>query len=58
MPRRKKIPGVDPAYLEDLKAFRQRMITEGNPSSKTLEMLLKKDGAVRFMEEVVMPVRV
>jgi hypothetical protein len=30
------------------------MITEGNPSSKTLEMLLKKDGAVRFMEDVVM----
>ena len=45
----------DPAYIENLTAFRERMITEGNPSSKTLEMLLKKDGAVRFMKEVVMP---
>lgn len=52
-----KKANADPAYLANLKAFRQRMITEGNPSSKTLEMLLKKDGAVRFMEEVVMPVR-
>ena len=48
---------ADPAYIGNLTAFRERMITEGNPSSKTLEMLLKKDGAVRFMEEVVMPVK-
>ena len=45
----------DSGYKEKLKAFRQRMIKEGNPSSRTLEMLLKKDGAVRFMEEAVMP---
>ena len=48
---------VDQTYREDLKTFRERMIIEGNPSSKTLEMLLKKDGAVCFMKEVVMPVR-
>lgn len=53
----KSIPdaGNDPAYNECLKAFRQRMISEGNPSSRTLEMLLKKDGAVAFMKDVVMP---
>ena len=45
----------DPVYKEKLQAFRQRMITEGNPSSKTLEMLLKKEGAIDFMKEVVMP---
>ncbi|MBQ2310227.1 MAG: hypothetical protein II186_06230 [Erysipelotrichales bacterium] len=47
---------TDPAYKEKLKAFRARMITEGNPSKKTLEMLLKKDGAIKFMKEVIMPV--
>ena len=46
----------DPSYLLKLEQFRTRMIEEGNPSSKTLEMLLKKDGALRFMKEVVMPV--
>lgn len=46
---------VDPGYTRQLEAFRKRMIEDGNPSSKTLEMLLKKDGAVRFMKEVVMP---
>ncbi|MBR4462700.1 MAG: hypothetical protein IKS51_08990 [Erysipelotrichaceae bacterium] len=45
----------DPAYKEKLKAFRDRMIKEGNPSSKTLEMLLKEEGAIRFMREAVMP---
>ena len=45
----------DPAYNKKLLAFRQRMIEEGNPSSKTLEMLLKKDGAVAFMKDAVMP---
>jgi hypothetical protein len=44
----------DEDYKRKLMDFRDRMITEGNPSSKTLEMLLKKDGAVRFMEDVVM----
>ena len=46
------------AYRSQLAAFRQRMITEGNPSSRTLEMLLKKDGAVKFMKEVIMPVKI
>ena len=46
----------DPDYEKQLAAFRDRMIIEGNPSSKTLEMLLKKDGAVRFMKDVVMPI--
>lgn len=46
----------DPAYPEMVKEFRERMIRDGNPSSKTLEMLLKKDGAERFMREAVMPI--
>ena len=46
---------VDPGYTIKREAFRKRMIEDGNPSSKTLEMLLKKDGAVKFMKEVVMP---
>ena len=46
---------VDPGYTRQLEVFRTRMIEDGNPSSKTLEMLLKKDGAVKFMKEVVMP---
>ena len=48
--------GKDPAYAKKLLAFRERMITEGNPSSKTLTMLLGADGAVQFMKDVVMPV--
>ena len=43
-------------YISQLIAFRQRMIDEGNPSSKTLNMLFKKDGAVTFMKDVVMPI--
>ena len=46
----------DDSYKNDLKAFRERMIVEGNPSSSTLNMLLGKDGARKFMEDVVMPV--
>ena len=46
----------DSEYKKELAAFRERMISEGNPSSKTLEMLLKKDGAIRFMKEAVMPI--
>ena len=30
--------------------------TDGNPSSKTLNMLLGKEGADRFMREIVMPI--
>ncbi|MBO4449463.1 MAG: hypothetical protein J5777_02665 [Clostridiales bacterium] len=46
-----------PEYRDKLKAFRERMITEGNPSSKTLNMLLKEDGARTFMEDVIMPLK-
>lgn len=44
-----------PEYNDKLKAFRQRMIVLGNPSSKTLNMLLKEEGARTFMETVIMP---
>jgi len=47
--------GVIPEYKDKLKAFRERMIVDGNPSSKTLNMLLKEDGARTFMETVIMP---
>jgi hypothetical protein len=46
-----------PEYKDRLKAFRERMITDGNPSSKTLNMLLKEDGARIFMENVIMPLK-
>lgn len=46
-----------PEYKDKLKAFRERMIVDGNPSSKTLNMLLKEDGARTFMETVIMPLR-
>ena len=46
-----------PEYKDRLRAFRVRMITDGNPSSKTLNMLLKEDGARTFMETVIMPLK-
>ncbi|MBR5979527.1 MAG: hypothetical protein IK029_01895 [Oscillospiraceae bacterium] len=46
----------DEGYKEQLAAFRQRMITEGNPSSSTLHLLLGKIGAERFMKQAVMPI--
>ena len=46
-----------PEYKDKLKAFRERMIVDGNPSSKTLNMLLKEDGARTFMETVIMPLK-
>ncbi|MBR6487594.1 MAG: hypothetical protein IKT20_01665, partial [Clostridiales bacterium] len=46
-----------PEYKDKLKAFRERMIVDGNPSSKTLNMLLKENGARTFMETVIMPLR-
>lgn len=52
-----KSASVIPEYKDKLKAFRERMITEGNPSSKTLNMLLKEDGARKFMETVIMPLK-
>ena len=47
---------IDLEYREKLVKFRERMIVEGNPSSKTLKLLLKEDGARTFMEEVIMPI--
>ncbi len=47
---------VNPVYRDHLELFRDRMIREGNPSSKTLKMLLGKEGAERFMRNVVMPI--
>ena len=46
-----------PEYKDRLRAFRVRMITDGNPSSTTLNMLLKEDGARTFMENVIMPLK-
>ena len=46
-----------PEYEDKLRNFRERMIVEGNPSSKTLNMLLKRDGARVFMERVIMPIK-
>ncbi|MBR1758400.1 MAG: hypothetical protein IJ744_06695 [Lachnospiraceae bacterium] len=46
---------VDLAYKEKLETFRERMIVEGNPSSKTLSMLLGEEGAVEFMKNAIMP---
>ena len=46
----------DPENLAGLRAFQSRMITEGNPSSGTMEKVLGKDGAERFFRSVVMPV--
>ena len=48
---------VIPEYKDKLKAFRERMIVDGNPSSTTLNMLLKEDGARTFMETVIMPLK-
>lgn len=42
--------------LKGLKAFQERMIQNGNPSSSTMEKVLKKDGAEHFFRTVVMPV--
>lgn len=53
------VPGAKtvPEYESMLKAFRERMMVEGNPSEKTLRMLLKEDGARTFFENVIMPLK-
>lgn len=43
-------------YKNKLEAFRNRMINEGNPSSATLKLILKEDGAKTFMEKIIMPI--
>ena len=45
----------DPANLVKLKAFADRMIRDGNPSSGTMEKVLGKKGAVEFFRTAVMP---
>ena len=35
--------------------FRNRMITEGNPASQTLNKVLGKEQAVTFFQQYVMP---
>lgn len=44
----------DPANLPGLKAFRRRMIEEGNPSSSVLEKVFGKEGAKAFFVNCVM----
>lgn len=47
---------TDPANIAGLKAFRERMINEGNPSSSVLEKVFGKEGAKEFFTRCVMPV--
>ena len=42
--------------LSGLKAFKQRMVQEGNPSTAALTKTLGKEGAEAFFKTVVMPV--
>lgn len=43
--------------LKKLQQFQSDMVVKGNPSKKTLEMILKEEGAETFFREVIMPVR-
>ena len=45
----------DETYKKELAAFRERLITEGNPSSATLKLLFKKN-ADEFMRNVIFPI--
>ena len=47
---------VKPENIEGLKAFQQRMVREGNPSTAALTKTLGKEGAETFFRTVVMPV--
>ena len=47
---------VKPENLEGLKAFQQRMVREGNPSTAVLTKTLGKEGTETFFRTVVMPV--
>jgi hypothetical protein len=47
---------VKPENLEGLKAFQQRMVREGNPSTAALTKTLGQEGAEAFFRTVVMPV--
>lgn len=50
-----RIVDSDKACLEGLAKFRDRMITEGNPSSGTMSKVLGEDGAKQFFMDCVMP---
>ena len=47
---------VKPENLDGLKAFQQRMVQEGNPSTAALTRTLGQEGAEAFFRTVVMPV--
>lgn len=46
----------DLTNIERLKEFSSQMKTLGNPSSKTLNMVLGKEKAQQFFDEIVMPI--
>ena len=48
---------VKPENVAGLKAFQQRMIWEGNPSTAALTKTLGREGAEEFFRTVVMPVQ-
>ena len=47
---------MKPENVAGLKAFQQRMVREGNPSTAALTKTLGKEGAETFFRTVVMPV--
>lgn len=47
--------GKDETCPEGLKAFRYRMIHEGNPATEIMNKVLGKDGAEEFFKKCVMP---
>ena len=52
----KEKKGRDFKNLTELKQFQQRMITDGNPSSKVLNYVLGRDRAELFFGTYIMPV--
>lgn len=46
---------VRPENLTGLREFIDRMVSDGNPSSATMERVLGKEGAERFFRTVTMP---
>ena len=46
----------DENNLAGLRAFRQRMIEDGNPASSTMDKVLGKKGSIVFFEKIVMPI--
>lgn len=52
-----KEAAIDESNLNGLKSFRNRMITQGNPSSATMEKALGIEGAKQFFLSCVMPMK-